>query len=119
MWALAPATADRRSGYRPQLGSDLPAWQSVAAASIQPMPSESPLRTGLSIVSARSVLLDISLNGVIDLTTFSHIFERLRQVRDQVFDVLDANRNPDQRISQTNLFAQFTRDTRMGHGGWM
>src|ERR1700677_4304007 len=49
----------------------------------------------------------------------SHVFEALREVRNQVLDVLDANRYADQRIRQPDLLAQFAGDPRMGHRGRM
>ena len=41
----------------------------------------------------------------------SHVFERLRQVGDKIFNVLDPDRDPDKCIGKSDLLAQFTCDT--------
>ena len=47
---------------------------------------------------------------------FSHIFERLRQVGDQVFDVLDADRDPDHVVADAHGVALLERDLLVGRG---
>jgi hypothetical protein len=45
----------------------------------------------------------------------SHSLEGLRQIRNQVFDILDADRDADQRVGEADLLAQLGGDARMRH----
>src|ERR1700722_13943739 len=49
----------------------------------------------------------------------SNIFEALREIRNQVLHILDADRDADQRLRQANLLTQSARHSRVRHRGWM
>jgi hypothetical protein len=51
----------------------------------------------------------------LNLRLLSDIFEALREIRNQIVHILDADRDADQRIRQSNLLAQFARNARMRH----
>lgn len=46
-------------------------------------------------------------------------FEGLREIGDEILDVLDAHRDPDERIGEAYLLPQFPRDAGVRHGGRM
>jgi hypothetical protein len=75
--------------------SPLASLAQLARGIVRPCTPPPRLREGACNPSAR---------GVLDR------FEGLREIGDEILDVLDAHRDPDERIGEADLFPQFPRD---------
>jgi hypothetical protein len=64
-------------------------------------------------------LIDVCALAPAEKQTNSDVIQRLSQIGYQIFDVLDSYRDANQRIGETDLLAQLTRDARMRHRGRM